>query len=264
MCKTDEPLCTELYVARLINVIKSSMHGSGRTQTVRGRYSDAYVFILEGSCTYEFDFDRFTVKAGDILYLANNSTYKMTLGEGEYRFIYCDFEFERPEGASLRSFVCTPNNTAEAEKLFGRMLRISLSSTGERFNACMACLYGISGLIAESWDRGYYGVGVRQRLAETKLWIERNAFDSELTVSGAAEHCMMSEAYFRRNFKSIYRITPTKFITSVRIEKAKKLLSYPFITLSECASQCGFSSVQYFVRVFKETTGITPSRFRKL
>lgn len=263
MYKTDELLCTELYVTRLINVIKNSMHPNGKPLSVRGRHSDAYVFILEGSCTYEFDCDRFTVKAGDILYLANNSTYKMTLGEGEYRFIYCDFEFDRPEGASLKSFVCTPYNTAEAENLFGRMLRISSSSTGERFNACMACLYSISSLIADSRDNGYCGVGIRQKLGEARLWIERNAFDPSLTVSGAAEHCKMSDAYFRRNFKSIYHITPAKFITSVRVEKAKRLLTYPFITLSECALQCGFSSVQYFVRVFKETTGITPSQFRK-
>lgn len=263
MYKPNEHLYTELYITRLITVIKNSMHPINKPLIVRGRHSDAYVFILEGSCTYEFDYDRFTAKAGDILFLANNSTYKMTLGNGEYRFIYCDFEFERPEGTSLRSFVCTPHNTIDAEKLFTRMLRIASSNNREGFNACMSCLYSISELVVDSRDKGYHGIGLRQKMEEGKLWIERNAFDPALTVSAAAEYCKMSDAYFRRNFKSIYHITPAKYITSVRIEKAKKLLSYPFITPSECASQCGFSSVQYFVRVFKETTGTTPAQFKK-
>ena len=263
MYKSNEHLCTELYVTRLINVIKNSMNPSNKTVIVHGRHSDAYVFILSGSCTYEFDYDRFTVKAGDILFLANNSNYKMILGNDEYRFIYCDFEFERPEGSNLRSFVCTPHNTVEAEKLFTRMLRIASSGSREGFNACMSCLYSISELVVDSRDKGYHGIGLRQKMEEGKLWIERNAFDPALTVSAAAEYCKMSDAYFRRNFKSIYHITPAKYITSVRIEKAKKLLSYPFITPSECASQCGFSTVQYFMRVFKETTGTTPAQFKK-
>ena len=100
-------------------------------------------------------------------------------------------------------------------------------------------------------------------MTEAKLFIEQGAFDQSFTVSGAAERFGMSEAYFRRLFRSAHHTSPSNYIRSVRVERAKKLLSYQFVTLTDCAAQCGFSSVQYFTRVFRETTGMTPSQFRK-
>jgi len=49
----------------------------------------------------------------------------------------------------------------------------------------------------------------------------------------------------------------------VRMEKAKQFMSYPFITLEECAKRCGFSSQQYFCRVFKKNIGMTPAEYKK-
>lgn len=261
MVTTDPTTENNLYVTRLIDVIRSSMRG--RVVNVDGRHSDAYIFILTGSCAYEFGSDGFSVKAGDILYLANNSSYKMTVGDGEYRVIYCDFEYAATDDAKHQSFVCTPRNPSEAENLFKRMFRIHSSVSGERFNSCMACLYSILAIIADSRESGYSGPCVRQKMNEARIFIERNAFDPAFSVYSAAVHTGMSEAYFRRLFRSIYHTPPSKYIKSLRVERAKKLLSYQFMTLSDCASQCGFSSVQYFTRVFHETTGITPSQFRK-
>lgn len=264
MCGTEHNVNNEPYVTRLIEVIRNSMLPYTKPFTVSGRHSDAYVFILNGSCSYEFEYDSFTAKAGDILYLSNDSTYRMSVGGEEYRFIYCDFKFADNGSGVRHSFVCTPHNPTDAENLFRRMFRIYNSVSGERFNSCMACIYEISALIADSRERGYLGSGTRKMMAEAKLFIEQGAPDPSFTVSGAADHFGMSEAYFRRLFRSVYHTSPSKYIRSVRVERAKKLLSYQFVTLTDCAAQCGFSSVQYFTRVFREATGITPSQFRKM
>ena len=71
MCDADKSANNEPYVIKLIEVIRNSMAPYTKPFTVTGRHSDAYVYILTGTCFYEFENDSFSVKAGDILYLAN-------------------------------------------------------------------------------------------------------------------------------------------------------------------------------------------------
>ena len=73
----------------------------------------------------------------------------------------------------------------------------------------------------------------------------------------------MSEVYFRKLFKQLYHLTPGQYLTAVRVKRTRELPAYPYLTLEECAKQCGFSTVQYFCRVFKEHTGQTPAKYKK-
>ena len=84
-----------------------------------------------------------------------------------------------------------------------------------------------------------------------------------ITQEDLAEKIGISEVYLRKLFKAQYGITPSNYLISVRLENAKKLMRYPFITLEECALQSGFSSLQYFCRLFKKETGISPGKYRK-
>ena len=65
-------------------------------------------------------------------------------------------------------------------------------------------------------------------------------------------------------FSSIENITIEQFIILQKIERAKELLKYGELTLSEIAYKMGYSSVQHLSNQFKKVTGLTPSHFRKL
>ena len=63
--------------------------------------------------------------------------------------------------------------------------------------------------------------------------------------------------------KSITGKTPNDFIKIIRLEKSKKLLiEQPNITISQVAYDCGFSSQQYFSKLFKEQYGVSPKKFQ--
>ena len=80
---------SQLFFKKLISVIKSEINNHTKPIYVRGRHSDAFVYILSGSCSYSFDDGRvFTVNQGDILYLAHNADYTMNIHTPSYRFIY--------------------------------------------------------------------------------------------------------------------------------------------------------------------------------
>ncbi|HEX5149900.1 MAG TPA: AraC family transcriptional regulator [Parafilimonas sp.] len=75
------------------------------------------------------------------------------------------------------------------------------------------------------------------------------------------------KAYLGRNdffkwFKEQFGITPLEYINRERIKLAKQLLADPKNTISEVSYQCGFSDINYFVRLFRKTEGITPGTYK--
>lgn len=70
--------------------------------------------------------------------------------------------------------------------------------------------------------------------------------------------------YLSTLFSTVENVTIEQFIILQRIERAKELLKYGELTLSEIAYKLGYSSVQHLSNQFKAITGFTPTRFRSL
>lgn len=65
-------------------------------------------------------------------------------------------------------------------------------------------------------------------------------------------------------FSSNEGITIEKYIILQKIEKAKELISYHELSVSEIAYNLGYSSVHYLSNQFKKVTGLTPSQYARL
>lgn len=83
---------------------------------------------------------------------------------------------------------------------------------------------------------------------------------SKITVSDLCEICGMSPSGFRKLFKENVGMSPIKYINDIKIEKAKSLLETNDISITDIASNLGFSDLGYFSKFFKERTGYAPSR----
>ncbi len=70
--------------------------------------------------------------------------------------------------------------------------------------------------------------------------------------------------YLSTLFSSIENITIEHYFILQKIERAKELLKYGELTLSEIAYQLGYSSVQHLSNQFKKVTGLTASQFKDL
>ena len=71
-------------------------------------------------------------------------------------------------------------------------------------------------------------------------------------------------AYLSALFSASEGITLEKYIILQRIERAKELLVYDELSLSQIADKLGYSSVQHLSGQFRKVTGLTPSHFKKL
>ena len=255
MCRTDITK-NNLYIKRIINVIQSTNKSHHKLLNVKCRHSDAFVYILSGSCTYEFACgDAFTVNKGEILYLAHQADYTMYIHTNDYSFIFCDFEFN--ETSPRKSGVYTPHNPDNSENLFIKLLK-----NKDSFTDALSILYSIYGIVMKTENKIYISKSSRNKIAESKDYIDANFNDTSLSVDFLAEKAVMSNVYFRSLFKAQYYLSPSQYIISARLKNAKSLMKYSFLTLEECALQSGFSSLQYFCRVFKKYTGMTPSEYR--
>lgn len=82
--------------------------------------------------------------------------------------------------------------------------------------------------------------------------------DEKITIKGLAEMSNYSESRFCILYKRFYKSSPIEDLLSARIEKAVTLLGYSHMSVTETAALCGFSSVHYFSRKFKERMGVSP------
>ncbi|MCF7817417.1 MAG: helix-turn-helix transcriptional regulator [Kiritimatiellales bacterium] len=74
---------------------------------------------------------------------------------------------------------------------------------------------------------------------------------------------IISKDYLRHLFRHYADQSPMRTIITTRIEHAKDLLHNDELTVAMVAEECGFESIYYFSRLFKEVTGQTPSGFRQ-
>ena len=95
------------------------------------------------------------------------------------------------------------------------------------------------------------------------IWevMEANYFYN-LKISEFAEISNRSTSTFRRDFEEYYGITPGKWLTIKRLEKAKLLLSSSEKSISDITFDCGFENVSHFSRIFKDKFNTTPSEYR--
>lgn len=66
-----------------------------------------------------------------------------------------------------------------------------------------------------------------------------------------------------RKFKAVTAGTVFDYINFVRLKKAEELLLENNLTTTEIAFECGFTSIQYFNKVFKNSMGCSPTTFKK-
>ncbi len=243
----------ELFISHLESATQSYIQPRAIPPCIPRR-CDGFVYILSGSCSYRFSSYGFTAKEGDILYLANGAIYSMNVHE-RYDFIVVNFLFDDPRERKSRIF--SPLDKEDTENTFQKLLRRHRKREDGYFGECMSLLYKIYSAVIRSEVGAYLPNTAKYKLERAKDTILQG-FQNDISVSTLASDAEMSEVYFRKLFRSAYGCSPSEFITNCRISYAKELLEESYLSLSEIAEYCGFSSTSYFCRVFKKRTGITP------
>lgn len=88
-------------------------------------------------------------------------------------------------------------------------------------------------------------------------------FTESVNVDDLAAMCGLSKPYFIAAFKKVIGETPYNYLLLLRIAKARIMLETTSCSVNEIAEMCGFKRANTFTSLFKNSTGMTPSQYRK-
>jgi len=87
-------------------------------------------------------------------------------------------------------------------------------------------------------------------------------FESALTLSEIATASCLSPFHFLRGFKAVFRMTPHEYLSACRVERAKFLLEYSELPVTEICFSIGFESLGTFSSWFSRLAGVSPRVWR--
>lgn len=93
-------------------------------------------------------------------------------------------------------------------------------------------------------------------------YIDKNFYDKSLSAELLADEFSVSSSYLSRYFKEQTNLNFTDYVHSVRLAKAKELLTSTDFTVADIADKVGYNSIHNFTRVFKRYEDITPTDYR--
>ncbi|KKI90057.1 AraC family transcriptional regulator [Bacillus sp. SA1-12] len=99
-------------------------------------------------------------------------------------------------------------------------------------------------------------------LQNVKAYLSHH-INREVSLQELGEMSNLSKYHLLRLFKEAYKVTPIKYHLEIRVEKAKELIQYSNLPITEIAAKFGFHSVHSFSRSFKNIEGVPPTFYRK-
>lgn len=237
--------------------------------------------VIGGSAMHIVDDECFPIKKGDVFFIGKNMSHGFSEA---VNFRICNIMFRQEFFFDERSDIC--DSPIFRSFFFGNNgLQSKLTLPPEDFIRVCDMLrklqdeYSSDASGKETLLRSYFMIltvmlsrlyaskeSGKNRSAENITaaaeFIERN-FAEKLTLDSIAAVTHYSSRHFVRIFTETYHQTPQEYILSLRLKRARSLLEEGELSIEETAQQSGFGDGNYFCRVFKKQTGVTPGEYRR-
>lgn len=102
-----------------------------------------------------------------------------------------------------------------------------------------------------------------RKATEGRAYLDANFPDPKLSLTQVCRALAVSKSYFSPLFKSHTGMTFVEYLTALRIDRAKELLSTTDMKSYEIAARIGFTDAHYFSLTFRKQTGASPSEYRE-
>jgi two-component system response regulator YesN len=103
---------------------------------------------------------------------------------------------------------------------------------------------------------------LRSEISEVLDYINAN-YSKDIDLNSAAGYVNISPAHFCTVFKKEVGVSFTDYVTSLRVERAKELIANTDLKVYEVAEAVGYPNANYFSKLFKRCTGLTPEEFKR-
>ena len=144
---------------------------------------------------------------------------------------------------------------AELEALYKRVPTVSAAK--------LSALENILGVIVRSfWEDGLISCKRSMLSVRVENYIGEHLSD-KICVEELMREFSLSRNGLYKLFREEFGMSVNEYIIERRMELAERLLSTTEMPVSQVAATVGFYDYNYFIRVFKKKTGVSPLRFRR-
>ncbi|MGN0637103.1 MAG: AraC family transcriptional regulator [Huintestinicola sp.] len=263
-CKTNDPI-KFLVCGQLISP-------SGFLHHRRSFDENVLIMVTEGTLYITANNAPFSLVPGQYIFLkAGEEHYGHRPSDGRLSYLWAHFRsdcgFETVNNDSSEYTYLLPealalSDSGRTAQLFHQLMDMSLE---EKLYTQNMSDYAMSLLLMELTQEYFRDRDSSDKLplavVSAREWI-KNHYYLPFDVRSLAEAVGYSADYLSSLFKQSTGISIVRYTNRLRIKTAKTLLSNYDITIKEAAFSCGFSDEKYFMKVFKQLEGITPSQYK--
>ena len=224
---------------------------------------------VSGSGEFLLDGGRGILRPGQAALLTANEAHSYHSLEGEWVMHYVGFEGKLCQKlmaglglgqSGLYSMARTELLLDHLRTLESLLLQASPDSTLQCSKELYSLLLDFSQALTPLPDSRYTeAVGMEKEMI---LYLEDH-FGEDISLDDLAAHFRRTPEYLCGIFKAATGETISHYLQRIRIHRAKlMLMERPDASLREIAEACGFHSLSYFGKVFREATGFTPQGYR--
>ena len=247
------------------------------------------IIVIDGSCDYRIDLDKFTINKGDILIVSPQALHSFNLIP-ENTMTWVSFVFNinmlksyDTDGALLKYIAPILNHEHELpiiiqdniecyKKIFNAIENIiycyyekdiayelELKSLLFKF---FSLLYK-NNLIEKQKNKNPITISNTDKIKLALNYINEH-YSEDISINTLSELCEYSEYHFMRFFKKHIGLTCIQYINNLRLEKSSILLTSTNNPIMDISLEVGFDNLSYFNKLFKRKYNLTPKEFRLL
>lgn len=137
----------------------------------------------------------------------------------------------------------------------------SIEELTKRFTNFSTMLQELYGMLSENVSLDDFPNSYNNNFIQVLQFINHN-YMKDISTSDISKHLNLNQNYISQLFKKETGSTYTKYLTQLRIEKAKQLLQQTDLSLSDICAEIGYNDYFYFLKTFKKYEGMSPSTYR--
>ena len=246
-------LTDEKISFNILSILK--LHWGEGNAEVKGRPYHALSMRLGGDAIFTSMGQSYEAHSGDLVYVPRGVDYQITSRSAE-TVIAVHFDIADDHARTLE--LISTANPEIIKDLFIKMHNAwEKKEIGYEYRVEALFARVMEGLAVEAFHSKH---GVKPHLYTLLEFIHSNYHDASVTVDSLARRMNISTTYLRRIFNSNLGTSPIKYLTRLRLERARQLLESGYYTVDEVAHLSGYNDSKYFSTLYKRSYGVSPSR----